>query len=351
LEAGRTAPESKPTASLTDDIGNTNCTFPTARQTTMNQHTDINEVRPTSLKHLIGQQQVVRQIEVALDASQQDGRKFDHALLVGPPGLGKSAMCQVIADEMATGFHEVLGQSLNSVLELNALLLTAKDRDIVFIDECHEMKREFQTGLYLALDKQQVFITTGTGSPQGIPIADFSLLLATTDEYHLLQPLRDRMRLVLRLDFLSIPELIQVVQQRSRALGWDTDADVFPEIARRSRGTPRLALRLLQSCHRVCRSLGEDEITLNHLRRACELEQLDNLGLGPNEQAYLRLLADSSMRLNVIASSLGLPARTVSSVIESFLIRAGLIAKDHQSVRQLTARGREHVLNNRQEAV
>ena len=260
-------------------------------------------------------------------------------------------MCQVIADEMATGFHEVLGQALNSPAELNALLLAAQERDVVFIDEAHEMKREFQTSLYLALDKRKVFVRTGTGAPHGIPIANFSLLLATTDEYHLLQPLRDRMRLVLRLDFLSVAELIQVVGRRSQALGWNVEADVFPEIAQRSRGTPRLALRLLQSCHRVCRSLGEDEITLEHLHRACELEQLDELGLGPNEQAYLRLLANGPARLNVIASSLGLPARTVSTVIESFLIRAGLIAKDHQSIRQLTAKGREHVLTNSQEIV
>jgi len=325
----------------------------TATKETMNQRTDINEVKPTSLRHLIGQQQVVRQIEVALDASQQDGRKFDHALLVGPPGLGKSAMCQVIAEEMATDFHEVLGQTLNSPAELNALLLTAKDRDIVFIDETHEMRKDAQTALYLAVDKQRVFVRTGTGSPQGIPIANFTLLLATTDEFHLLQPLRDRMRLVLRLDFLSAPELVQVAGQRGHALGWQVEADVLFEIAQRSRGTPRLALRLLQSCHRVARSLGEDEITLDHLRRACELEQLDELGLGPNEQAYLRILANGPARLNVIASSLGLPARTVSNVIEPFLIRAegGLIAKDHQSVRQLTARGRGHVLTGSNEAV
>jgi len=317
----------------------------------MNQPTDINQVRPTSLKHLIGQAHVIQQVEVALDAAQQDARKFDHALLVGPPGLGKSAMCQVIAEEMATGFHEVLGQALNSPAELNGLLLAAKGRDVVLIDEAHEMRKDAQTALYLALDKQRVFVKTGTGSPQGIPIEYFTLLLATTDEFHLLQPLRDRMRLVLRLDFLADHELVQVVGQRCLALGWEVEAEVFPEIAQRSRGTPRLALRLLQSCHRVSRSLGEDRISFEHLRRACELEQLDELGLGPNEQAYLRILVQGPARLNVLASALGLPTRTVSAVIEAFLIRAGLIAKDHQSIRQLTAKGREHVLKSSQETV
>ena len=100
---------------------------------------DINQSRPTSLKHLVGQEHVIKQVEIALDAAQQDGRQFDHSLMVGPPGLGKSALCQVIAQEMAVGYHEVLGQSLNSPAELNALLLSAQDRDIVFLDEAHEM--------------------------------------------------------------------------------------------------------------------------------------------------------------------------------------------------------------------
>jgi len=317
----------------------------------MSQRTDINDARPTSIRHLIGQRNVIKQVEVALDAAQQDCRKVDHALLVGPPGLGKSAVCHVIANEMSTECHEVLGQTLNAPAELNGLLLNAKDRDVVFIDEVHEMKREFQTSLYLALDKQRVFIKTGNGSPQSIPIANFTLLLATTDEFHILQPLRDRMRLVLRLDFLNEEELAQVVEQRSRALAWEVEAEVLGEIAKRSRGTPRLALRLLQSCHRVARSLGEDEVGMEHLRRACELEQLDELGLGPNEQSYLRLLTQAPARLNVLASALGLPTRTVSEVVESFLLRAGLIAKDHQSVRHLTAQGREHVLKNSQQAV
>jgi len=317
----------------------------------MNRPTDINEVRPTSLRHLIGQRHVIQQIEVALDAAQQDSRKFDHAALLSPPGLGKSALAHVIAREMAVDFCEVLGQTLNTPAELNALLLSARNRDIVFIDETHEMRKDAQTALYLALDKQRVFVKTGSGSPQAIPIADFTLLLATTDEFHLLQPLRDRMRLVLRLDFLSNHELVQVAGQRSRALGWDVEAEVLIEIGQRSRGTPRLALRLLQSCHRVARSLAEDQITLEHLRRACELEQLDGLGLGPNEQHYMRLLAEGPARLNVLASALGLPPRTVSQVIESFLIRVGLIAKDHQSIRQLTARGREHVLRTNKESV
>jgi Holliday junction DNA helicase RuvB len=304
---------------------------------------EINSVAPTSLAHLIGQESVVRQVEVAIDAAQQDGRKFDHALMVGPPGLGKSALAAVIASEMAADFYEVLGQSLNKPAELNSLLLAANNRDVVFVDECHEMKKEMQTALYLALDKEKLFVRSGSGPPMGIPIASFTLLLATTDEYRLLQPLRDRMKLVLRCEFYSDEELVIILRHRSRGLRWLVEEAAFPEIAQRGRGTPRLALRLLQSCQRVARSLGETTITMDHLRRACELEQIDSLGLGTTETAYLRILAGGPARLNVIASILNLPPRTISQVTEAFLIRAGLIVKDQHGLRELTVKGREHL--------
>ena len=207
-------------------------------------------------------------------------------LFVGPPGLGKTAIAKVVACEMASDFHEVLGQSIKAPADLNAVLLSAKEKSIVFIDECHEMKPEYQTALYLALDKRKVIVSGGR-TPLSMKVADFTLLLATTDEHRLLQPLRDRMRLVLRFDFYNDGELETVVRQRSRGLGWTVDEAVFPLIAQRSRGTPRIALRLLQACRRVCRAEGETTITEDQLRRACELEGIDELGLGPTEQKYL----------------------------------------------------------------
>jgi Holliday junction DNA helicase RuvB len=176
-----------------------------------------------------------------------------------------------------------------------------------------------------------------------IPIQDFTLLLATTDEYLLLQPLRDRMKLTLRFEFYSADELTQIVANCSRGLGWNVDEEVFPAIASKGRGTPRLALRILESSHRVCRAEGEHTITHSHPERACGLEQIDSMGLGPTEQKYLTVVADSPTRLNVIASILGLPTRTVSEVTEPFLMRAGLIVKDDQGRRQLTQMGREHL--------
>jgi Holliday junction DNA helicase RuvB len=314
---------------------------------------EMNDIAPSSLSHLIGQRGVVDQVTVALDAAFADGKKMDSALLVGPPGVGKSALARVIAAEMATELHEVLGQSITDTGELNALLLAAQHKDVVHIDECHELNKEYQTALYLACDQRKIFLSSnGKGRmPQSIPIADFTLLLSTTDEYCLLQPLRDRMRLTLRFDFYGGDDLAHMVQHRSRALHWVVDEEVFGQIAQRSRGTPRLALRLLQSCHRVCRANGDNEITVEHLQRACALEQIDALGLGPTEQKYLSLLAEGSSRLNVIASILGLPSRTVAEVTEPFLIRSGLLSKDDQGRRQLTSLGHQHVSSIRQQAV
>ena len=306
------------------------------------QH-DINSVRPQSLNHLVGNVQVIEQVKVALDAAQMDGRRFDHAIMTGPPGLGKTQLCHVIAQEMAVDLHEVLGQAVSSNADLNALLLAAKDRDILYIDECHELPKEHQTALYLALDQRKLVISGKGRSPQTIPLAYFTLLLSKTDEYSVLQPLRHRMRLERRLQTLSVPELTQVLLQRIRGLRWDVHEEILPQIAERSRGTPRLALRLLQSCHRVCRSEGQATITNGHLLRACELEELDALGLGPIEQQYLRIVAEGPTRLNVVASRLGLPTRTVAEVTESFLIRAGLICKDDQGRRNLTQLGHEHL--------
>lgn len=308
--------------------------------------TEINDVCPTSISHLIGQSSVVAQVGVALDAAHMDARKFEHSLLVGPPGLGKSALANVLAHEMATDFQEVLGQAIKNPSDLHALLLAAKDRDVIHIDECHELGKPFQTALYLAIDKRKIVLSGGKGSPQSLPLADFTVLLSTTDEYDLLQPLRDRMRLTLRFQYYTNDELATVVLNRSRSLGWELHEELLPLIAKRSRGTPRLGLRLLQSCHRVCRAEGEDTITLAHLQRACDLEQIDSLGLGPTEQQYLSIIEDKGSRLNVTASLLGVPSRTVSQVTEPFLIRAGLIIKDDQGKRQLTAKGREHVSNS-----
>lgn len=303
---------------------------------------DFNSVQPTSLTHLVGNKGVIEQVTVALDAAFQDNTRFPHSLLLGPPGMGKSTLASVISHEMAVPFHEVLGQTIRSPADLNSLLLQADDKSIVHIDEIHEAPHAIQTALYMAMDKRQIFVR-GAGSLTSLPLNDFTLLLSTTEEHELLQPLRDRLRLTLRFDYLDEADLLSAVHLRSTALGWDAETDVLSMIADRGRGTPRIALRLLQSAHRVSRAEGEAVIRTAHLLRACELEQIDSLGLGFIEQRYLRMLVDGPRRVNVLASALGVPAKTLTTVQEPFLIRAGLIDKDDQSRRVLTAWGRQHL--------
>lgn len=178
------------------------------------ERNEINDVAPTSLAHLIGQRSVVEQVRVALDAAQMDGLPFPSTLCVGPPGTGKSQVAKVIAAEMCSEFHEVLGQAIQSAADFNALMLGAKDHDIVLIDEVHELEKEYQTALFLALDQKRVFLQGGRSgrTPQSIPLADFTLLLATTDEFRVLSPLVQRMRLVLRFQFYTIDELLELTR-------------------------------------------------------------------------------------------------------------------------------------------
>ena len=157
---------------------------------------DINDVAVKSINGLIGQENSVEQVKVALDAAHQDGDKFPHSLLVGPAGCGKSQTATVIASEMASDFMEVLGQSVRTAADLNALLLSAKDRSIIHIDEAHLLPKHNQTALYLAIDKRVIIIGGKGKNLQTIPLNDFTVLLSTTDEYLLLQPLRDRCKLV-----------------------------------------------------------------------------------------------------------------------------------------------------------
>lgn len=309
--------------------------------------TDINEARPSSVTHLIGQASVKEQILVALDCAQQDNRKFDHALLVGPPGCGKTAAAQTICAEMGVDYLELLGQSIKGVADLNALLLQASDRAVVFIDEAHELDKSLQTALYLALDQRRVLLQGSRkgSTPVAIPLNDFTLLLASTDEYQLLQPLRDRMRLTLRFQFYDPTDLEKIARMRAASLGWEVEPSVFQMASVRSRGTPRLVLRLLQAAHRVARAEASEVVTAAHLERACNLDGIDHLGLGPTEQQYIKILLEGPTRLNMLASRLGLPTRTVAEVTEPFLIRSGLVVKDDQGKRQLSAEGRVHAGN------
>lgn len=306
---------------------------------------DTNAAIPPTLSHVIGQRQVIEKLRIGVEAAWADSAPLDHVLLTGPAGTGKSMLAKVIAAEMATEVVEAMGQSIASPQAVNGLLLSASSPNaIIFIDEIHEAIGSAQTALYKAIDERAVFVKESySDSVTKLDLVPFTLIMATTDPQRLLPPLRDRMRLVCQLSRYTVDDLTALLRQKTMQLGWDVENFALTQIAQRGMGTPRLALRLLQSARRTARAEGDTTISLAHAQRTFIVEEIDAFGLGPDEQRYLRILGDSNspVRVNVLATRLGQPMQAVTQVIESNLLWLGLIDRCDAG-RALTARGIEH---------
>jgi len=307
---------------------------------------DINSesVRPTAINHLVGMPHIKEQVRVALDASFADNTKFPNTLLVSEPGLGKSEICAVLKHELAVELHTIVGVSVTHLADLNALLLSANDKDLIYITECDSLRSEFQNALYLAIDRGEIVLSGSKGrAPQRIKIPDITLLLDTNYESALLPALTSRMRQTLYIPFSSVDDLAEIIRRRARALGWSLEEEVPAFLGKLSKGVPRQAIRLLASSYRVTRSEGKTTIQISDARRAVMLEGLDDrMGLTSQEQAYLHAVASGISRIGTIASKIAMPVTTVQKVVEPFLIRSGLLSKD-EGRRELTAEGRDFV--------
>lgn len=313
-----------------------------------NNPNDLRDVQPSSFSHVIGQKHVVEALKIAVEASFNEHKRLDEVLLCGPPGLGKTALVSVVASELAVPFTEVLAQSVTNAAELNNLLMSAAE-GILFLDEIHLLNPVQQHSLLQVLDKRRIFLSGGK-TVQSVPVSDFTLVGATTNPEGLIQPLIDRCRIVLHLEFYNQEELAEVVRQRLRALEWKHDPELLGEIAKRARGTPRIALRLLQSAARCRSSEGGDTIKVEHLKRACDIERISDLGLDHVQQRILRLLSNGPLRLNVLSSMLGLSTKAITT-FEAYLLRAEMIVKSDGGQRQLTETGRNHLTSLRPVAV
>ena len=239
----------------------------------------------------------------------------------------------------------VLAQTLRTTADVAACFLDQRAGSVLFLDEASGLSDPVQLAMYLAIDSKKVFVPGRNRSPVALDLEPFTLLLATTHEFTLNDSLRQRCRMILRFQHYSEAELGMIAKQRASALGWDVADDVFVEAAKRGRGTPRLVLRLLNASQRTARSEGAGTITMDHFRKTCVLEAVDCKGLDVNEQRYLRILLDGPQRVNVIASKMGLPRKTLQDVIEGdYLLRSSLIEKDEVSRRVLTPEGLRHAL-------
>ena len=308
-------------------------------------YNEVNDCRPQVIEHFIGQKQIVQKVKIALNAAWNQGTKLPHCIMQGGAGLGKTELSHILAREMGCDLHEQLAQNIKDPKDLHAFLLTPKDREVVLLDEIHELPSIAQTCLYRIMEDRQIFLECKRGKKsRPLKIANFTILAATTDPHKLLQPLRDRFKLVLDYQFYTAQELEAMLRTRVQQLGWIVEDSVFGLISHRGKGIPRIALRLLESVKMLASSLNEEVVRIDHFHRTCEIESIDPKGLTGSEVKYMKILYDNdgTARLNILASRLGLNSKHVSMIIEQFLIRTGLVTKNN-SIRVLTQDGLNHL--------
>lgn len=308
---------------------------------------EITNAAPPTLDHVIGQKRAVAQLRVALDAYFNDRTRhgdkvaLPHLLFVGPPGVGKSLLSGIIAREIGSNLHEELAQNLYTPGHVHGIMMMLERGDVLFVDELHDLDPIASNTLLRCLEERRLFLG---GNRAAVTLPPFTFVGATTDQWALSKPFRDRFRIVLHLEHYSDDEIAVLIEQRSKRLGWAIDKQAVLDIAPRGRGTPRIAIRLLEASRRVARAEDAEIITVEHVARMCEVEGVDPAGLDRLERRYMELLreAKSPVRLNVLATQLALPKRTIEAVIESELIRLGLVTKSDEG-RMLTAAGAAHL--------
>ncbi len=320
-------------------------------QETSYDHRLENTIRPKSLGEYIGQSALKDSIQIGLDAAKSRQEALDHLLLYGPPGLGKTTLALVIAHEMQAEIHITSAPALERPRDILGILMGMKPGSILFIDEIHRMNRVTEEILYPAMEDFALDRTIGKGESAKIlrvPLPRFTLIGATTKAGSLSSPLRDRFGLVYRLNFYSDAELADIVARSAKILNIEVNAPGALAIASRSRGTPRIANRLLRRVRdfvevkRADRKIIDD--TLAH--EALTLFDVDHLGLDPTDRALLKLIienfAGGPVGLETLASSLGEDARTIEDVYEPYLLQSGLINRTPRG-RTVTAAAYKHL--------
>ncbi len=291
-------------------------------------------LRPKRLEEFIGQHRVREQLSLMLEGARRRGRPPDHVLLSGPPGLGKTTMAMIIAAEMSAPLRVTSGPAIERAGDLAALLSTLGEGEVLFLDEIHRMARPAEELLYVAMEDFRVDVVVGKGpGATAIPldVAPFTLVGATTRAGLLPGPLRDRFGFVAHLDFYAPHELERVLVRSAGLLGVALRADAAVEIAGRSRGTPRIANRLLRRVRDYAEVRGDGVVDLPSARAALALYEVDEIGLDRLDRAVLdallRRFGGGPVGLGTLAVAVGEEPETVEEVAEPFLVRAGLLAR------------------------
>lgn len=315
----------------------------------MGENDNDNPLRPKKLDDYIGQDKVKENLAVFIAAAKQRNEPLDHVLLYGPPGLGKTTLSGIIANEMGVNLRITSGPAIEKPGDLAAILTNLNEGDVLFVDEIHRISRAVEEVLYPAMEDFAIDIVTGKGQMAAsyhLPLPRFTLVGATTRAGQLTAPLRDRFGVTLRLELYSPEELAMIVNRSAGILGIAIEPDGALEIASRSRGTPRIANRMLKRVRDFAQVMSDGVITLKTAQIALERLEIDELGLDSNDRrmlnAIVKFYRGGPVGLETLAAAIGEEAVTIEDVIEPYLMQIGFLNRTPRG-RCITRAGCLHI--------